>query len=254
MITVLTCRGTGEPLGSPHNMLASVTSKLDPAKYQIGADVDYPADVGPANAAHGLGGCSEQQSIQLGVRALAQAIRDTPNQVGVLGYSLGAEVVTRFLEAKAGGEYSDCELVWAANIANPLRREGDSLHANPVGFGINGQHGPWPDDVLTFEVANPADGITSCPADSPLRTLADSVSAFSFAELGGWTMDLADRLRRNRWQLATFDWWLHPLCTWSRWSQAAAMVDGYLFGGTHTRAYQDFGYCTRLAAVLNVHG
>ncbi|PSR68616.1 PE-PPE domain-containing protein [Nocardia sp. MDA0666] len=251
MITVLTCRGTGEPLGSPANMLAAVTRQLDPAIYEIGPDIDYPAAIGPANPRHGVGGCSEQQSIDQGITALVRAIHATPNRVGLLGYSLGAEVVTRFLEAKARGEYADCELAWAANLANPLRMRGDSIDPNPVGFGINGQRRPWPDEFPTWEVANPADGITSCPPDSPLRTLADTVSAFSFADMGGWTRDLADRIRRNRWQAMQFGSWSHPIRIWDLWSQAAALMEGYLNGGQHTTAYITGGFCDRLAAILN---
>ncbi|WP_405164732.1 PE-PPE domain-containing protein [Nocardia sp. NBC_01499] len=254
MITVLTCRGTGERRDSPGNMLAAVTGELDRARYLIGPDVDYPASVGPANPLAGLDGCSEEQSIDDGVRALVVAIRATPNRVGLLGYSLGAEVVTRFLEAKARGEYADCDVAWAANVANPLRREGDSIDPDPVGFGINGQHGPWPECIPTWEVANPADGIASCPADSPLRTLADAVSAFSFAQLGGWTQALVDRIRANRWQPARLGWWLRPVRTWQLWSQAADLMDGYVRGGEHTLAYQRAGYCDRLAAILNTRG
>ncbi|WP_405134025.1 PE-PPE domain-containing protein [Nocardia sp. NBC_01388] len=253
MITVLTCRGTGEPLGSPENLLVSVTSRLDPTKYEIGPDVDYPASIGPANPQNSAAGCSEQQSIDQGMRALVAAIHRSPNKVGLLGYSLGAEVVTRFLEAKARGEYPDCEVAWAANVANPLRVAGDSIDPNPVGFGINGQHGLWPGEIPAWEVANPNDGITSCPVDSPLRTLADTVTAFSFAELGGWTAALTDRLRRNRWQPDSFGWWMHPARTWNLWSQAAALMAGYLQGGQHNRAYCTEGYCDRLAAILNAH-
>ncbi|MGW2664154.1 PE-PPE domain-containing protein [Nocardia tengchongensis] len=251
MITVLTCRGTGEALGSPENMLTSVTGQLDPEIYEIGADVDYPASIGPANPQRNLAGCSEQQSIDRGVAALVQAIHATPDKVGILGYSLGAEVVTRFLEAKARGEYPDCELAWAANVANPLRREGDSIDPEPVGFGISGQRGPWPDEFPIWEVANPADAITSCPRDSPLRTLADTVSAFGFADMGAWTSDLADRLRRNCWQTAQFGSWAHLLHIWELWSQAAELMEGYLTGGEHTAAYLTGGYCDRLAAILN---
>ncbi|MFE3191642.1 PE-PPE domain-containing protein [Nocardia sp. NPDC059240] len=251
MITVLTCRGTGEPLASPRNLLTGVTGRLDPGKYEIGPDVDYPAAIGPANPGRGLYGCSELQSIDRGVAALVAAIHATPNQVGILGYSLGAQVVTRFLEAKARGEYPDCEIAWAANIANPLRREGDSIDERPIGFGINGQRGAWPDEFPIWEVANPLDAITSCPADSPLRALADTVSAFGLAELGGWSADLADRLRRNRWQPASFGWWLRPVRTWELWTRAAALMSGYLEGGAHNIAYLEGGYCDRLAAILN---
>ncbi|MFE3754568.1 PE-PPE domain-containing protein [Nocardia tengchongensis] len=254
MITVLTCRGTGEQLGSAANMLADVTGKLDPAQYVIGPDVDYPASIGPANPGAGVAGCSEEQSITAGVQALALAIRAASNPAGLLGYSLGAEVVTRFLEAKARGEYADCEVAWAANIANPLRLEGDSIDPSPSGFGINGQHGPWPEGIPSWEVANPRDAITSCPADSPLRALADTVSAFSFAQLGGWTQALAARIRSNRWQPTRFGWWMNPVGTWQLWARAATSMDGYLRTGEHNLAYQRDGYCDRLVAILNEKG
>ncbi|WP_405166728.1 PE-PPE domain-containing protein [Nocardia sp. NBC_01499] len=248
MITVLTCRGTGEHLGAPTNMLSCVTRRLDSAKYLIGPDVDYPASIGPANPQNRYAGCSEEQSVALGVEALAAEIRATPNRVGILGYSLGAIVVTRFLEAKARGEYPDCAVEWAANIANPLRREGDSCDQGAVGFGINGQHEPWPEGIETWEVAHHADGITCCPADSPLRTLADTMSAFSFAAMGGWGSALAERIRGNRWQLDHRDWWQPQV-----WSQAAVLMDGYVRGGTHTAIYRTDGYCDRLSARLNAH-
>lgn len=253
MITVLTCRGTGEKLGAPANMLSYVTRKLDNTKYLVGPDIVYPASVGPANPENRFAGCSEEESVALGVHALVTAIRGTPNRVGILGYSMGAIVVTRFLEAKARGEYADCEVEWAANIANPLRREGDSIDQGAIGFGINGQHGPWPEDIPTWEVAHHADGITCCPAESPLRTLADAVSAFSFAALGGWCADLADRIRRNRWQLSRIEWWRQPIRHWQEWSQAAALMDGYVRGGAHNVAYRAGGYCDRLAELLNAH-
>ncbi|MFD7843983.1 PE-PPE domain-containing protein [Nocardia sp. NPDC059764] len=251
VITVLTCRGTGEPLGSPANLLAAVTNGLDPAKYEIGPDVDYPASIGPANPQGRLDGCSEQQSIDAGVLALIAEIQSTPNLVGILGYSLGALVVNRFLEAKARGQFPDCEVAWAATIANPLRAAGDSIDSVSVGFGINGQHASWPGDIPVFEVANPVDVICSCPQDSPLRTLADSISAFGFAELGGWSADLIDRIRRNQWQPTHSDLWLHPIRHWRAWSQAAAHMDGYLRGGAHNAAYRTDGYCDRLVAILN---
>ncbi|MEC3955822.1 PE-PPE domain-containing protein [Nocardia sp. CDC153] len=251
MITVLTCRGTGEVLGAPENLLNAVTGQLDPAIYEIGPDIDYPASIGPANPQRSPFGCTERQSIDQGVTALVKAIHAAPNRVGILGYSLGAEVVTRFLEAKGRGEYPDCDIAWAAMIANPLRKQGDSIDPDPVGFGINGQHDSWPDEIPTWEVANPVDAITSCPPDSPLRTLADTVSAFGFADLGGWTTDLADRIRRNRWQAVQLGSWTHPLRIWELWSQAAELMQGYLTGGAHTTAYVTGGYCDRLAVILN---
>jgi hypothetical protein len=251
MITVLMARGTGEPVDGPNNMLRLVTSRLDPAKFEIGADCPYPASVGPANQTGNPLGPSEDESIRLGIPALAAMIRACPNKVGLLGYSLGAELVSKFLEAQASGEYADCELAFTACAANPVRAEGDSIEPNPVGYGINGPHGPFPAGVTHLEAANPADMITSCPEGSPLRTLADQVSAFSFAALGGWTQDLVQKLLKGRFQPSSVDWWTHPIRTWDLYEEAAIGVQGYLTRQTHIEQYIEDGYCSRLAAAIN---
>ncbi|WP_019926274.1 PE-PPE domain-containing protein [Nocardia sp. BMG111209] len=248
---VITCRGTAEPADGTSNLLSYVTADLDPVAYALIGDLPYPASVGPIGPDGNPLGPSEDESVREGVANLAQMIRSASNVVGLLGYSLGAEVITRFAEARSHGEYRDCEVAWTACVANPLRREGDSMDPNPRGFGINGRVSfdpPYPH----VECANPLDVITSCPADSPLRNLADATSAFSFAELGGWTEDLVARLRDGRWQPGDPAWWLHPIRTWQRYETAAGDVLGYLTG-QHNTVYITGGYLSRLAAVLNDH-
>ena len=249
MIDVITCRGTGEPHQGTGNMLCLVTAKLDPAKYQILGDLDYPASIGVANQGFQVTGVDENQSITDGVANLVTMIQATPNTVAVLGYSLGSEVVTRFNEAQARGEYADCDVAFTATMANPLRVEGDSIDPNPYGWGINGQHDRFPDRPH-LECANPADPITSCPPDSPLRTFADTVSAFSFAQLGGWTHDLADRLLTHRWQPASLGWWTHPVKTWQLYDAAADDIYAYL-SGAHNLEYEQNGFIDRFAAAIN---
>ncbi|MCX4094284.1 PE-PPE domain-containing protein [Nocardia sp. alder85J] len=248
-VDVITCRGTSEPLDGEHNMLTYVTGELDPARYALAGDLPYPAALGPIGPDGNPLGPSEDESVAAGVDALVRSIRSRVNPVGLLGYSLGAEVISRFLEARARGEFADCVVAWSACVANPLRREGDSIDPNPYGWGIAGQMRADPAHPH-FEVANALDTITSCPADSPLRTIADAMSAFSFAELGGWTEDLADRLRHDRWQPGDPQWWLHPARTWRRYDEAAADVIGYLTG-QHNTAYIVGGYCGHLATILN---
>jgi hypothetical protein len=240
-ITVLTLRGTGEPAGGPANMLRNVTDYLDTTKYEIGPDVAYPASIGPVNPQSNPQGVSEQQSIDDSIPLIATAIRGTPNLVGLLGYSLGASCVSRFLELKAQGQYADCEIAWAGFIANPWRAEGEGLNpAGTYGFGISGQHGPWPSNVKTFTVANPSDGITSCPAVSPLRDLTPGVDALTFAELD-WTPAYAASLLN------------HPggVYTPAEYLQAVALLRGYMIDGQHTTAYINQGYTSRLVAALN---
>ncbi|WP_405137499.1 PE-PPE domain-containing protein [Nocardia sp. NBC_01388] len=249
-VDILTVRGTGEPFQGANNMLTHVTALLDPAKFRIIGDVSYPATVGEAGAGWTVCGTSENESVSEGVVNLANLIRSTPNTVGVLGYSLGAEVVSRFLEAQARGEYSDCGIAFTATIANPLRRVADSIDPYPRGYGINGQMQATPPHQH-FECANPADAITSCLPESPLRTLADTVSAFSLAQLGGWTQDLTDRLLRRRWQPVSFGDLLHPRQMWDLYTAAATDVLGYPY--QHTAVYVQDGYCDRLAAIINAN-
>ncbi|MFE3226510.1 hypothetical protein [Nocardia sp. NPDC059228] len=100
-----------------------------------------------------------------------------------------------------------------------------------------------------FECVNPADVITSCLPGSPLRGLADVVSAFGLAEIGGWPSDLADRIRWHRRQPASFGDALHPVRTWDPYAAAATDTAGYPF--QHTVAYVRDGYCQRLADRIN---
>lgn len=246
---VVLVRGTSEPMGGAHNMLTYVASQLDRSKYRVVGDLSFPASVGPVAPGGNVLGSSENESVEIGVDNLVQLIESCENRVAVLGYSLGAVVVSRFNEAQSAGKYADCEVAFTATVANPLRCEGDSIDPGSRGFGINGQHGQFPARPH-FEVANEFDAITSCPADSPLRNLADVMSAFSFAEVGGWTEDLIDRLLRSRWQPGDPTWWLHPVRTWQRYNEAAQDVVGYLTG-QHSARYITGGYCDRLAAVLN---
>lgn len=249
MIDIITIRGTGEPYQGANNMLTVVSALLDPTRFHVFGDLSYPASVGVANETFTITGPSEDESVSVGIANLATLIRSTPNSVGILGYSLGAEVVSRFNEAQARGEYPDCAVTFTACMANPLREQGDSIDPNPVGFGITGQHGPFPERPH-FECANENDAITSCPPDSPLRDLADVVSAFGLAAIGGWTADLRDRMLERRWQPAGWGSLLHPIKTWDLYEQAAADVAGYLTG-QHTNEYIEGGYCERLANVIN---
>ncbi len=239
-ITVLTLRGTGEPVNGAGNMLRYVTTLLDTTKFEIGADIAYPASIGPVNPQSNPLGLSEQQSIDDATPLIASAVRDTPNLVGLLGYSLGASCVSRFLELKAQGQYADCEIAWAGFVANPWRAQGEGLNpAGTYGFGISGQHGPWP-NIPTFTVANPADGITSCPAVSPLRQLPTGVDALTFASLD-WTPAYALQLLTSH----------STLYTPAEYVQAAALVRGYLIDGQHEVAYTQQGYTDRLAEAIN---
>jgi len=248
MLDIITVRGTGERFNNRSNMLSYVTAALDPDKFRVLGDLSYPASVGPVGAGTILGD-SEDNSVTVGIANLAEMIRSTPNPVGVLGYSLGAEVVSRFAEAQCRGAHADCEVAFTACIANPSRREGDSIDPRSYGFGINGEHAAFPDRPH-FEAASPNDVITSCAAGSPLRNLAVTMSSFGLAALGGWNAAMVDGVRRGRFQLTSLGWWRHPVQTWNLYADAAADITGYLTG-EHTTVYIRNGYPERLAGVIN---
>lgn len=250
MITVFTVRGTGEHINGWTNLLNHVTILLDRTKYIIGADIPYPASIGAANPNTNPLGCSEEESVVQGVKLIVDYVRACPNVVGLIGYSLGAETVSRFLELKVQGQFADCEIAWVGLVANPNRAPGESIDSNSVGYGINGVHAPYPAHIPVFTAANPQDGITSCPEGSPLRTLADHVSNFTFAGTS-WSEDEMNRLLSNRWQPTDANWWAHPVETWNKYNTAAALMRGYLFDGQHNTAYLYQGFCDRLAARLN---
>lgn len=244
MIDVFTLRGTSERFNGSQ-FLDDVTRRLDPNRFQR-TEIAYPASVGAANFELNPFGPSLNRSLTVGKYALADAVQRTPNRVGLLGYSLGAYVISSFLEdLYAGAPYTrGCEIMFVATVANPRLAPGPGI----PGYGIAGAHRTWP-SVRRFEAFNPNDCICCCPDRSPLRGISDALDAFSFAEAGGWSADLADRLRRGRWQL-TAEWWRDPVGTYRAYQEAARLMGGYLTG-EHNTTYLRDGHTARLADTIN---
>ncbi|MFD0360941.1 hypothetical protein ACFQZZ_05700 [Nocardia sp. GCM10030253] len=187
MIDIITLRGTGEPRntdGTPTGMLRDVTKLLDPDRF-TSFEPDWPASVGPTPD---VWGPSLNTSIRRGVEAGVQAIQDSPNVCGLLSYSLGGICASKILEGVRSGEYtntdgSPLEIAFTVNIANPLRKRGQSVGnlCPATTYGLHGERGNWP--VLDVrEYANPHDIITSSPGNSPLRVIDVGISPFSFVE------------------------------------------------------------------------
>lgn len=236
MTTIITARGCGEVAGSPDNMTAYLYARLDQAKFTLGEDIPYPASVGPANAEGDPLGPSLEESLTEGLALLEAAIEAADEPVALAGYSEGALLVSRFLETYRGDQ-----VAWVALVANPARATGESIDPGPVGYGIEGAHAPWP-NVPVFTAANPQDGITSCPPDSPLRDLAAGLDGLTFATLS-WTAALAERLLVGQWPTADF--------SVEQLAEAGRLMYGYLLGGQHTTAYVSGGYLDRLADRIN---
>lgn len=173
-------------------------------------------------------------SRQRGVAYLAAEIRATPNRVILVGYSLGALVISDFLTLQARGLFTDCEVSAVVNLANPARAAGVSFGLPSFGYGLDGQHPQWP-PIPTYEIANPVDLITSAPANSPWRQFADQIRTFSVADVGTWLRHMLDQLDGAEQRQAQGNW-LRPEF-WEAYAQAPAWLVGYLRDGQHTAAY-----------------
>ncbi|QOC55743.1 lysin B [Gordonia phage Archimedes] len=181
MIRVVAVRGTGEAPGSSENMLANVYRKLP---YGLDHDLGYPATISFANAQHSLFGISGDRSVFMGVELLRDLIRRSPDDEFVLlGYSLGAIVVSKFIESADPAWLRQIRVV--GNIANPLRLRGSGVgRPASTGFGLAGQRKVHPAEPPVIEIANPADFITNAAPNSLFRPFVEEILAFSVRDPG----------------------------------------------------------------------
>lgn len=251
-VTVVMLRGNGEKLNNRGSLLWQLAAKVEalsePDAFEW-IDAPYNATIGPSGG--GIDGASLQRNTVEAFPIIDKIVRDTDNLVMGLGYSQGAYTWSRYLERKP----KDCIIPWAAFVANPLRCEGVSWDKQGApGFGLAGQHGAWPLMRKVWEVANPGDGITCCPGNSPLRTVADVVDPLSFALGGGWTQGLIDKLLSRQFQIFDSPW--AAFFDRGRYTLAAHQVAGYLnlnlpgIRPEHGAVYRTDGYLDRLAAEI----
>ncbi|MFE5699952.1 hypothetical protein [Rhodococcus koreensis] len=227
MITVLRCRGIGEPMGDA-SMLANVTKHLDDKRFRV-VEVPWAASYGPVPAPFGT---SFDSSLSTGRTMLLDYIRRDPNPVVLLGYSGGAALAGDVAAEIGAWKHPDLDVRAAGLISDPLRPY--SWGANVTGLpgrGIAGSR-PISGAARVWHMADPADVITCCPLDSPLRTLADQSAALSLADPRSWGWDLITRLRQGRWQATIRDWRNVPE-VWRAYGAAIAGARGYL-GADHT--------------------
>ncbi|MDV7244503.1 MULTISPECIES: hypothetical protein [Rhodococcus] len=234
MITVLRCRGIGEPMGEA-SMLANVTKHLDPKRFRV-VEVPWSAQYGGVPVPLGS---SFDTSLRSGRAMLLDYIARDPYPVVLLGYSGGAALAGNVAAEISAWKHPDLDVRATGLISDPLRPYGATASGAP-GWGIAGSRsfsgtgaGPF------WHCADPADVITSCPANSPLRTLADQSAAFSLVDPREWGWDLIRRVRERRWQATIRDWRNVPE-VWRAYSAAIGGVRGYLTGehdSYHLRRY-----------------
>ncbi|OZC62749.1 hypothetical protein CH276_14105 [Rhodococcus sp. 06-470-2] len=202
MIDVFVARGTGNARGPLSDMCGLVTRKLNPQKFRLG-EVDYPATIGRIGASDGKG-FPLDVCVDIGVRDLAWKVRNSPNRAGIISYSLGGIVVSRFLEGVERGDFRNAngtklDVAFVVNIANPSRAPGDSIVPAP-GFGLHSSHGKWPAGTVVYELANPRDIICSTDRFSPARRIAAGLSPYAALELNeSDPFKSIDALRSTDW-------------------------------------------------------
>ncbi|OZE77188.1 hypothetical protein CH305_18295 [Rhodococcus sp. 15-649-2-2] len=222
VIDTFVARGTGNAPGPRNDMCGLVTRKLNPEKFRL-FDVNYPATIGRIGASDGRG-VPMDECVEIGVQDLARQVLNSPNRAGIVSYSLGGIVASRFLERVERGEWlnrngSKLDIAFVVNIANPARAAGDSIVPAP-GFGLHSSHGKWPASTVVYELANPRDMICSTDRFSPARRIAAGVSPYAALELNE-----SDPLKRLDGLRSTD--WLARLRSGS-YTAAAAGLLGYL--------------------------
>lgn len=245
MMTVLACRGIGE--GLRENMISNVTKHLDPARFRA-REVPWEASYGVLPQWLGT---SFNRSLSSGRELLKQMIADDPYPVILLGYSGGAALAGNVArDIGQGLHLGRLDIRGVGLISDPLRPTDWTDNT----WGIAGARhiGIW---APVWQMADPSDVITRCPANSPLRTLSDQSDAFSLVDPAAWSWDMVQRLRTQRFQATIRDWRNVPE-VWKAYSQAIDGAQGYLFGGDHlgyaTRIYRDgLSYTAWLAARIN---
>lgn len=202
MIDVKVIRGTGNARGPLSDMCGLVTRKLNRDKFHLG-EVNYPATIGRIGASDGRG-VPMDQCVEIGVQDLARQVRNSPNRAGIVSYSLGGIVASRFLERVERGEWlnpngSKLDVAFVVNISNPSRAPGDSIVPAP-GFGLHSSHGKWPANTVVYELANPRDIICCADRFSPARRIAAGVSPYAALELNqSDPFKSIDALRSTDW-------------------------------------------------------
>lgn len=208
--------GTGERTGDenlPTAFLRPLLKPGDTLRY-----VEYPASIGPANPTPGTWGAGLTRSRTAGLGALAHAVAVTPNVPVLLGYSLGAYVVSDYLEALAAGRYPGHEVAGAIMLANPRAPRVNGRE------GLARGHGRFPSGVPVIEVRNYWDLICNTPSDSPLMKVTGLVAVATGGLMEGFDLAawvLQELLRASR--LPTMDDY--------------RLVTGYANGPEHTTRY-----------------
>ena len=223
--------GTGEQANKEQlarRMMEPLIKQGDIVEY-----VQYPASIGIFNPTRNPLDITQSsyQSRREGLKNLVAAIRRTGNVPVLVGYSLGAWVVSELLSSIARGLYPDLEVKLAITIGNPLRRPSVQGSA----YGIAGSHEPY--TVEHAELWSMDDIISNCPPNSILRKLPVIAEVFTGMPDKDYSIDT--------WRMLAGDWmkvhWAFPTL------RDLQLIQKYVDGTGHVKDYLTAPYWEQVA-------
>ncbi|UOK18042.1 lysin B [Gordonia phage Santhid] len=221
-IDLFTCRGIGEPIAGPTQLdpaIRLLTRLADQSPHDLRIEhheIPWSATYGPVGRA-GLNGAAYNRAVANGVKQVRyqDTQRATPGRRSSVlwGYSGGADVVGDYLaERRRVGTSKRPDLVAdptsliaAGMVSDPERpANAHMLHPDRRLSGTSGIRGgrriTSSLDVPVRWVADPADVITACNINSPVRDIANLTGdmGLDLADRQRWAKTVAARLLANR--------------------------------------------------------
>lgn len=211
-ITVIRCRGIGEPMSK--NTLQTVTDRLDPKRFKV-IELTWSASFG---AVPSRDGDSFGVSVDQAESTLLQLIIDQPGPVVLIGYSGGAQVVGN-VAARAALHLPAirAKIVAVGMISDPSRHTLQIIGQNRGGQGImRGRFVPA-DHFHVWQLSAWGDPISEQPNIWALEDLAAGIEFWSLKDPAAWMKDIGRKALAGRFRF----WDPRSLASWGlahQWS------------------------------------
>ncbi|QXO13145.1 lysin B [Gordonia phage Jojo24] len=215
-IDLFTCRGIGEPLAGPTQLdpaIRLLTRLADQSPHDLRIEhheIPWSATYGPVGRA-GLNGAAYNRAVANGVKQVRyqdtqRAALGLRRRSSVLwGYSGGADVVGDYLAGRRSEVLDPTSIIAAGMVSDPERpANAQMLYPDRRLSGTSGIRGgrriTSSLDVPVRWVADPADVITACNINSPVRDIANLTGdmGLDLADRQRWAKTVAARLLANR--------------------------------------------------------
>lgn len=211
-ITVIRCRGIGEPMSK--NTLQTVTDRLDPKRFKE-IELVWSASFGPVPRRDGD---SFGVSVEQAESTLLKLILDQPGPVVLIGYSGGAQVVGNV--AARAALYLPAvraKIIAVGMISDPSRHHLQIVGQDRGGQGImTGRFVPA-DHFKVWQLSAWGDPISEQPNIWALEDLAAGIEFWSLKDPAAWMKDIGRKALAGRFRF----WEPRSLASWGlayQWS------------------------------------